>query len=252
VTSTPPGRLRVLIVDDEAPARSLLREYLDGMGDVEVARECANGFEAVAATHELEPDLLLLDVQMPGLDGFEVLELLERPVAVVFTTAHDEFAVRAFEVHAVDYLLKPFSRERLGDAISRARNRAGVPAAALLAEARARRGPLATRLLVRDGPRVHVIPVDTLDWVEACDDYVLLHVGPAVHRKQQTLAEVEASLDPRRFARIHRSFVLNLDRLARIELYAKDSRRAVLRDGTRLPLSRSGYARLRGDHARTG
>ena len=211
-----------------------------------VAGECANGFEAVRAVDAAAPDLLLLDVQMPGLDGFEVLELLERDVGVIFTTAHDEFAVRAFEVHAVDYLLKPFTRERLGAAIDRARSRVATPHRALLAEARGRRGPLATRILVRSGPTVHVVPVERLDYVEARDDYLLLHADGKVHRKQQTLGELEASLDPRRFVRIHRSFLLNVERLARLERYAKDSRLAVLADGTRLPLSRAGHARLRG------
>ena len=248
MTAAPERRLRVVIVDDEAPARALLRDTLGAMTDVEVVGECSNGFEAVAAAEELQPDLLLLDVQMPGLDGFDVLELLERPVAVVFTTAHDEFAVRAFAVHAVDYLLKPFPPERLAEAIARARTRVALPSAALLAQARQRHGPFATRILVREGLRVHVVPVAALDWIEACDDYVLLHAGPRAHRKQQTLAEITASLDPSRFARVHRSFVVNLARLARIELYAKDSRRVVLADGTTLPLSRSGYARLRREH----
>lgn len=241
--------LSVLIVDDEGPARALLREYLDALPGVRVAGECANGFEAVRAVEEAAPDLLLLDVQMPGLDGFEVLELLERDVSVIFTTAHDEFAVRAFEVHAIDYLLKPFSRERLAAALERVRSHAATRHGALLAEARARRAGLAVRILVRSGPAVHVIPVERLDYAESRDDYLLLHAGAAVHRKQQTLGELEASLDPRRFVRIHRSFLLNVERLDRIELYAKDSRLAILADGSRLPLSRSGYARLRGRDA---
>ena len=240
------GPLSVLIVDDEAPARTLLREYLSGLPGVTVAGECANGFEAVRDVEAAAPDLLLLDVQMPGLDGFEVLELLERDVAVIFTTAHDEFAVRAFEVHAVDYLLKPFSRERLAAAVERARSHAATRHGALLAEARARRCPLAARILVRSGPAVVVLPAERLDYAEARDDYLLLHADGKVHRKQQTMAELETSLDPARFVRIHRSVLLNLDRLARIELYAKDSRLAILTDGTRLPLSRAGYARLRG------
>ncbi|MFI5165139.1 MAG: LytR/AlgR family response regulator transcription factor [Thermoanaerobaculales bacterium] len=241
-------RLRVAIVDDEAPARALLREYLAAVPDVDVVAECANGFEAVKAVAEVTPDLLLLDIQMPKLDGFEVLELVERDVAVIFVTAYDEHAIRAFEVHAVDYLLKPFPPERLAQALDRARARLGrkepTSAAQLVAAARPPGIPLA-RVLVREGSRVHVIPVDKLDLVEARDDYVCLRSGGKEYRKQQTLAALAARLDPARFVRVHRSFIVNVERLGRIELYAKDSRIAILTDGTRVPLSRAGYARLR-------
>jgi len=240
--------LRVAIVDDEALARALLREYLAALPDVEVVAECANGFEAVRAVAELTPELLLLDIQMPKLDGFEVLELIERDVAVIFVTAYDEHAIRAFEVHAVDYLLKPFPPERLAQALERARARLGQPhqaaTAELVAAARPPGVPLA-RVLVREGSKVHVIPVEKLDLVEARDDYVCLRSGGREYRKQQTLASLAARLDPARFVRVHRSFVVNVERLGRIELYAKDSRIAILTDGSRIPLSRAGYARLR-------
>jgi len=243
-----PGTLRVAIVDDEEPARALLREYLAAHPEVEVVAECANGFEAVSAATELSPDLLLLDVQMPGLSGFEVLELLEREVAVVFITAYDQHALRAFEVHAVDYLLKPFSEERLTQALTRARQRLGRPQPWLAGIAAAARpgGLSLTRVLVREGPEVHVIPVEALDVAEARDDYVCLRSRGREYRKQQTLAELAAQLDPAKFVRVHRSFIVNLERVARIERYAKDSRLAVLKDGTKLPVSRAGYARLRG------
>jgi len=244
--------LRVLVVDDEELARRVLREFLAEHGDVTVVGECANGFEAVKAVAELSPDLLLLDVRMPKLDGFEVLELLEHPVAVVFVTAYDDQALRAFDVHAVDYVLKPVSPERLAEALGRARARivpdsppAALPLGALAAAAR-EPGEYAERVLVRDGPKVHVIPVDRLDYVEAQDDYIGLRSGGKTYLKQQTLAEIEAALDPARFVRIHRSYVLNVDRLAKIELYAKDSRAAILTDGSRLPLSRAGYQKLKG------
>ena len=240
--------LRTVIVDDEAPARALLHEYLSAHPEVEVVASCANGFEAVKAIAQLAPDLVLLDVQMPKLDGFEVLELVEKEVAVVFITAFDEHAVRAFEVHAVDYLLKPFSAERLSLALERVRSRLarGTPlaVAAVAAAARPRLGP-ADRILVRDGLAVHVIPCEKLDLVEAHDDYVVLRSEGRAYRKQKTLAEIEALLDPARFVRVHRSFVLNVARLARLELYAKDSRIATLTDGSKVPVSRSGYARLR-------
>jgi len=240
--------LRTIIVDDEAPARALLREYLAGREDIQVVGECANGFEAVKAIAELAPDLVFLDVQMPKLDGFEVLELAEREVAVVFITAHEEHAVRAFEVQAVDYLLKPFSQVRLEQAIERAKARraAGspMPLKELAALAKPRRGP-AARILVREGSAVHVIPTPELDLVEARDDAVILRSGGKTYRKQRTLSEIEAELDPARFVRVHRSFIVNVSRLARIELYAKDSRIATLQDGTKVPVSRTGYARLR-------
>ena len=242
-----PDRLRVAIVDDEEPARALLREYLAAHPEVEVVAECANGFEAVRVAAGHDVDLLLLDVQMPGLSGFEVLELLDRDVAVVFVTAYDEHALRAFDVHAVDYLLKPFSAERLGQALTRARQRLGRPQPGLAGIAAAARPPGVplTRMLVREGPQVHVIPVEALDVAEARDDYVCLRSRGREYRKQQTLAELEAQLDPGKFVRVHRSFIVNMERLARIERYAKDSRLAVLKDGTKLPVSRAGYSRLR-------
>jgi len=252
-------RLRAVLVDDEAPARALLREYLDAHPEVEIVAECANGFAAVKAIGAVLPDVVFLDVQMPRLDGFEVLELLSPAPAVVFCTAYDEFALRAFDVHAVDYLLKPFGRERLAEALGRVRARlaargaeagtAGAPApapspAALAAAARAP-GAFVERVIVKDGAEIHVIPVAALDYVEAQDDYVALHAGGKTWLKAQTLAEVAQALDTARFVRVHRSFVVAVDRLARIEPYAKDSRVAVLKDGTEIPVSRGGYQRLR-------
>jgi two-component system LytT family response regulator len=242
-----PARLRAVVVDDEAAARALLREYLEAHPDIEIVAECANGFEAVKAVTELHPDLLFLDIQMPKLDGFEVLDLVGAGPAVVFVTAYDEHALRAFDAHAVDYLLKPFGPERLATALDRVRDRLTAQdrttVGEVLAAARRRDVP-AHRILVRDGSKVHVVPVDALDYVEAQDDYVCLHAEGRRHLKEQTMTEMEAVLDPTRFVRIHRSVILNIERLARVEPYAKDSRVAILRDGTRLPVSRAGYARL--------
>jgi len=238
---------RVVIVDDEPLARSVVREFAAQHAGVEVVAECANGFEAVKAVTELSPDLLFLDVQMPKLNGFEVLELLGRSVPVIFTTAYDQYALRAFDVHAVDYLLKPFSEERFAEALSRARARLAahesIPVEDLVAAARPRTAPL-ERVLIRDGSQVHVIPVERIDYVEAQDDYVCFKADGRDYLKDQTMAAVEGSLDPARFVRVHRSYLLNIERIARVELYAKDSRVAILRDGRRLPVSRAGYARL--------
>jgi two-component system, LytTR family, response regulator len=242
--------LRIVIVDDEPLARAVVREYAAADALVEVVAECGNGFEAVKAVSELRPDLVLLDVQMPKLDGFEVLELLGRDQPVVFITAYDQYALRAFEVHAVDYLLKPFSAERFEAAMGRARERrraqapaAPLPVEAIVRDARPRPGHV-ERVLIRDGAHVHVLPVDKIDYVEAQDDYVAFRSDGKSYLKDQTLAAVEGTLDPARFVRVHRSFILNIDRIAKVELYAKDSRMAILRDGTRLPVSRAGYARL--------
>jgi two-component system, LytTR family, response regulator len=241
----PDDTLRVVIVDDEPLARTVVREYATAEPGIEIAAECANGFEAVKAVTELKPDLVLLDVQMPKLDGFEVLELIGGDVPVIFITAYDQYALRAFEVHAIDYLLKPFSAERFQQAIARARERrrATLPVDAIVREAKPRTGP-AERVLIRDGAQVHVLPVDKIDYVEAQDDYVEFSSDGKKYLKDQTLGAVESALDPSRFVRIHRSYILNIDRIARVELYAKDSRVAILRDGTRLPVSRAGYARL--------
>ena len=242
--------LRVAIVDDEPPARMVLREYLEQEQGVSLVAECANGFEAVKAVAEQKPDLLILDVQMPKLDGFEVLDLVGRDTAVIFATAYDEYALKAFDVYAVDYLLKPFSRERLQEALGRARQRLrhktdgpSVIPTELSAAARPA-GTRLSRIVIRDGADVHVVPIDRVDYVEAQDDYVAVHTGDRVLLKDQTMTNLESQLDARRFVRIHRSFLLNLDRLARLETTGKDARVAVLRDGRELPVSRSGYTRL--------
>jgi two-component system LytT family response regulator len=242
------GRITAVIVDDEDLARAILREYLAGHPEVEIVAECSNGFEAVKAVADLAPDLLFLDIQMPKLNGFEVLELIGQGPAVVFVTAYDQYALRAFEVHAVDYLLKPFTPERLSEALERAqlrmeRNEAS-PVPELVKRTRAANKPI-ERVLVKDGSRVHVIPVEKIDYIEAQDDYVGIKAGGKEHLKQDTMAELESLLPPERFIRIHRSYILNIDRLMRLEPYAKDSRVAVLADGTQLPVSRAGYARLK-------
>jgi two-component system, LytTR family, response regulator len=237
-----------VIVDDEPLARTVVREYIAAHPGVEVVAECGNGFDAVKAVAELNPDLMFLDVQMPKLNGFEVLELIGREVPVIFTTAYDQYALRAFEVHAVDYLLKPFSAERFTEALSRARarlqsNEPAVDIEALVATGRPRQGAV-ERVLIRDKSQVHVLPVEKIDYVEAQDDYVCFKAEGKQYLKDQTMGALEATLDPARFVRIHRSYLLNIERIARVELYAKDSRVAILRDGTRLPVSRAGYARL--------
>jgi two-component system LytT family response regulator len=242
--------LRALIVDDEPLARSLLSELLAELPDVDLVGEASNGFEAVKRIGELAPDLVFLDIQMPKLSGFEVLELLgDAAPAVVFVTAYDQYALEAFEVHAVDYLLKPVEPARLRDAVDRAAEGVArgvaAPAAATLAAAARPPGRRLERVLFREEGRVQVLPVGRIDFVEAQDDYLSFAAGGKRWRRQQTLAALEAELDPARFVRIHRSYLLNVDRLVGLELYAKDSWIARLADGTKLPVSRAGHARLR-------
>ncbi len=244
----PQERLSCIIVDDEELARQVIREYLTAHPDIEILAECSNGFEAVKAASETRPDLIFLDIQMPKLDGFEVLELIGAENGVIFTTAYDEYALRAFEVHAVDYLLKPFSAERFGEALEHARfhlhaGRA-TPLTTLATESRKRQLPM-QRVLIRDGPRVHVLPLEKIDYIEAQDDYVCFKSGGKEYLKQESMGDLESLLDPSRFIRIHRSYILNIERLAKLELYTKDSYIAILTDGSKLPVSRSGYARLK-------
>lgn len=244
----PPRRYRAVIVDDELLAREILREYVVDYPEIEIVAECANGFEAIKAITELKPDMLFLDIQMPKLNGFEVLELIDHDCAVVFTTAYDEFAVKAFEIHAVDYLLKPFSRERFDRAVQRAEQSMGVPHqdlhTALVASSRRGALPL-ERILIRDGVRVYILPTHRIDFVQGQDDYVAIVSEGKRYLKHTTLSALEQQLDPARFIRVHRSYLVNIERVAKIEPYAKDSRVAILTDGTKLPVSRSGFTKLK-------
>jgi two-component system LytT family response regulator len=248
-TNTAAKSIRAVLVDDELLALRVLREMLTAHPEVEVIAECANGFDAVKAINDLKPDLLFLDIQMPRLDGFEVLDLIRHDsLAVVFVTAYDEFALRAFAVHAVDYLLKPVSPERLAEALSHVhKNLARSQASSLapLAETVRGRPQAQERILIRDGARVHVIPLRKVDYMEAQDDYICIRSEGKNFLKQQAMAEMEASLDPKRFIRIHRSYLLNLDRLARLEMLTRENWTAILQDGTQLPVSRKGYDRLK-------
>jgi two-component system, LytTR family, response regulator len=274
-SSATPRRIRAVIVDDEELARQVLSEFIGGHSDIEIVAECANGFEAVKAVAELQPDLLFLDIQMPKLDGFEVLELIGTDAVVVFVTAYDSYAIKAFEVHAVDYLLKPYGADRFEAALARAKERlsgksggktsanptsgaaselggarAATPStsqqkAADLAAAARPPSQYLERVPVRDGTRVFIIPIAKLDYVEAQDDYVALCAEGKKHLKQQTISSLEAALDPSRFLRIHRSYIVNLERVTKVEPYAKDSHVAVLANGAQLPVSRAGYSRLR-------
>ncbi|HUK47837.1 MAG TPA: response regulator [Terriglobales bacterium] len=241
------SRIRTLIVDDEDLARQIIREMLQKHSEIEIVGECSNGFDAVKAVAELKPDLLFLDIQMPKLDGFEVLELIGNEIAVIFATAYDEHALRAFEVHAVDYLLKPFRAERFEAALELAKQRIGkkMPASLEQLSTTARDpGQYAERIVVKDGTRVQIIPVEKLDYAEAQDDYVALASQGKKYLKQQTISSLEFALDAKNFVRIHRSYLVNLERVTRLEPYGRDTHVAILSDGARLPVSRAGLKRL--------
>ena len=244
------ARMRVAIVDDEPLARGVLREYLARHDDIDIVAECANGFEAVKAIAELAPELVFLDIQMPRLDGFEVAELIGARTRLIFVTAYDQYALKAFECHALDYLLKPFSEQRFEQALAHARAQRSVQAdlhasvQALAREAATRAAPL-DRVLIRDGAKVHVIASARIDYIEAQDDYICIRSEGKSYLKSQTLAELETQLDPAKFLRVHRSYLLNIDGIGRIEAATKDSHVAILRDDTRIPVSKAGYQKLK-------
>lgn len=244
--------LRTLIVDDEPLARQRIRTLLQKESDVQVVAECADGTEAVAAIGEHHPDLVFLDVQMPVLDGFGVVEALEpdeRPV-IIFVTAYDQYALKAFEVHALDYLLKPFDRDRFERAVQRARselqrgNRGGSdPRLAALREEVRTRKPC-ERLLIKTTGRVYFVRVEDIDWVEAAGNYARLHIGTDLHLLRETMNSLEGRLDPARFLRIHRSTIVNIERIKELHPWFHGDYQVVMRDGTELTLSRSYRPRL--------
>jgi two-component system LytT family response regulator len=235
--------LRLLIVEDEPLARRLLREYLLKHTDIEVIGECINGADAVDAIRELNPDLILLDIFMPKLNGLEVLELTGRTHGVIFTTAYDQYALNAFDLHAIDYLLKPFSQARFDEAIARARKLLDSSAESipgLMADIKLE------RIVVRDRGQIHIIDLADIDFIEAQDDYICLHWKGQSILKTKSLSSLEAQLDSKLFVRIHRSFIVKLDAVKCLERISKDAQVAVLHSGKKLPVSRSGHERLKG------
>jgi two-component system, LytTR family, response regulator len=242
--------VRTLIVDDEAPARDRLKRYLAGLEGVEVIGEASDGVQAVEMIEAQSPDLVLLDIQMPGLDGFGVVDALEQPPSIVFVTAYDQYAIRAFEIHALDYLLKPFSRERLAKAIHRAQEAlaeghdVGAQLRPLL-EGLAAEGQYLTRLAVRDRDSIRVLDTGEVDWIGLKDEQVTVHVGNKAYPIRRTLTELEARLDPKRFFRAHRSAIVNLDRVQEIVPWFKGSHILRLTTGAEVDLSRAQARALR-------
>ncbi len=240
---------RVLIVDDEPLARSIIQSYLKDNPHFEVVGECGNGFEAIKAIPTLLPDLLFLDIQMPKVNGFELLEILSDPPAVIFTTAFDEYALKAFEVNAIDYLLKPFSSHRFNNALekflARTNNNESSPESDLASLVSIEYPEEQQRIVIKDGSEIKIIPINTVHYIEAYDDYVKIMTSEGKFLKKKTLAHYENVLKSKQFVRIHRSFLLNITELTRIESFEKNSYVAILKSGARLAISRSAYSDLK-------
>lgn len=239
---------KVIIIDDEPLARTVVKEYLAQHQQLELVEECNDGFEGVKAIREHQPDLIILDIQMPKINGFEMLELLDHPPAVIFATAFDEYAMKAFEANAIDYLLKPFSRERFDKAIQKWKQsepEEQKKETRQLLDTAAVSPAQKDRVVVRNGPHIKVIPVSDILYLEAADDFVKIHTREGYFLKNRTMSHFENQLPDDSFVRSHRSYMVNIRQITRIDNHEKDNYVAVLRNGARVPVSRSGYSRLR-------
>jgi two-component system, LytTR family, response regulator len=238
--------IKTVVIDDEPLARSLVAEYLRSYPEIEIVQECNDGFEGVKAIGQHKPELIFLDIQMPRINGFEMLELIEEPPAVIFTTAFDEYAIKAFEAHAIDYLLKPFSKDRFEKALHKwlhLRKTSTSAAPALPKEIR--QPEESNRIVVKEGSNIRIIPVSEVIYLEAYDDYVKIFTSKEMFLKKKTMNFYESILDPAQFVRVHRSYILQLSQITRIEPLEKDSHVAKLKNGVSIPLSKSGYTRLK-------
>ncbi len=241
--------IKAILIDDEPLARLVVREYLEDFSQIKIVQECNDGFEGVKAIMQHQPDLIFLDIQMPKINGFEMLELVEQPPAVIFTTAFDEYAIKAFETHAVDYLLKPFSKERFAKAIEKWLPQRGTPqekkATESLLLSTNELPAQAERIVVKTGGKIKIIPVTELQYLEAADDYVKLYTRDGHFLKNKTMSFFELTLDARQFVRTHRSYIINIQEITRIEPYEKESHLAILKTGAQIPVSKTGYVKLR-------
>lgn len=241
---------KAVIIDDETPARNIIKKYLEKIPGVEILAECSNGFEGVKTINELKPDLIFLDIQMPKISGFEMLELLDENPVIIFTTAFDEYAVKAFEVNAADYLLKPFSFERFSEAVEKSWNLFKDKSNQKhvinkLIKHHDENTEYLERVVIKTGPKIEIIPIDTIFWVEAQDDYVMVHSEAGKYLKQKTMKFFEKHLAPGDFIRIHRSHIVRISYLKQIEPYTKMSYQAILTNGISLPLSKTGYQKIK-------
>jgi two-component system, LytTR family, response regulator len=241
--------IRVIIIDDEPLAVSIVQDYLKKFPQISVVEVCENGFEGVKAIAQHKPDLVFLDIQMPKINGFEMLELIDEPPSVIFTTAFDEYAIRAFEAHAIDYLLKPFSEERFSKALekwlSQRNDVTGAKKLTKLTEELHLRPEEQHRIVVRTGSNIRIIPVQDIHYIEALDDYVKLFTADEHFLKKQTMRHFEQALSQAQFVRVHRSYIVSIQQITRLEPMGKDTWIALLKNGTRIPLSKNGYHRLK-------
>jgi two-component system, LytTR family, response regulator len=244
------NRITAIIIDDETLARELVKKFVGHHKNIDVVSECSNGFDAIKKINEKKPDLIFLDIQMPKINGFEMLELLEDPPVIIFTTAYDQYALKAFEVNAVDYLLKPFSQERFDEALTKAFLYLGNKS---LQESKLKdlvkltdqKNDFLERVVVKDGQNISIIPLENIRWIEAQDDYVMIHTDQKKYLKQKTMKYFEEHLNPKDFIRIHRSFIVAAKEIKKIELIEKETYQVVLEDKKTLPLSKTGYSKLK-------
>jgi two-component system, LytTR family, response regulator len=245
--------IRAIIIDDESLARDLLKEYIGQKGGIQILADCSDGFTGLKAIQELDPQLLFLDIQMPKLTGFELIELLDRKPEIIFSTAYDQFAIKAFELNAVDYLLKPFSYERFSEAVEKALVRIAAlkPLSRIVSPVEKLRehlddstGPL-KRIVAKTRNTIVILPVQQVNYLEAQDDYVMIYVNGAHYLKEKTLSYYEKHLDSKDFIRVHRSYIVRIEQIEKIEPYEKSTYIIILKSGERVPVSRSGYSRLK-------
>jgi two-component system LytT family response regulator len=247
--------IKAILIDDEPLARMIVKEYLQAFPEISVVQECNDGFEGVKAIQQHQPDLVFLDVQMPKINGFEMLELIDNPPAIIFTTAFDEYALKAFENNAVDYLLKPFSQERFDKAIRKWLDQRNQQPAAMkeqtenLLQEAAAASPQNQRIVVKTGSKIRIIPIQDVLYLEADDDYVKVHTADGVFLKNKTMSHFEQTLDNRQFVRTHRSYIVNVQIITRLDAYEKESYLAVLNTGSpnlvTVPVSKTGYGKLK-------
>lgn len=240
--------MKVIIIDDEPLARSMVKEYLQNYPGIEMVQECNDGFEGIKAIQQYQPDLVFLDIQMPKINGFEMLELIEQPPAVIFTTAFEEYAIRAFESHAIDYLLKPFSKERFDKALQKwqqQNQQERKKDTQQMLNTSVANPSQQNRVVVKDNGKIKIIPTVNIQYLEAADDYVKIHTQEGVFLKNKTMGYFEETLEPQNFIRIHRSYIINVQLITRIDPYEKENHLAILSIGVKLPVSKSGYAKLK-------
>ena len=241
--------IKTIIIDDEPLARTIIKDYLSKHEDFTIVQECNDGFEGVKAIQQHQPELIFLDIQMPKINGFEMLELIEQPPGVIFTTAFDEYAIKAFDSLAIDYLLKPFSKERFDKALQKWKDQHGTVESKnktkTFIETAAKQPEEQLRVVVKTGSKIRIIPVHEIIFIEADDDYVRIHSADGSFLKKKTMQHYETVLNPTEFVRVHRSYIVSIPQITRIETSEKDVHEAVLKNNQRIPLSKTGYPKLK-------